>query len=77
MNCEHWAGYRCQLPKLHFKENEINRMQLGPHLKHFGYGIEAQAAFAVEEDKYVAPVWRPFSIPIRRFGLVAIRQLCK
>lgn len=54
-----------QLPKLYFKENEINHMPLGPHLPQFGVDDQYQAAFAAAEDKYGAPIWGPIQHPNR------------
>lgn len=59
------ANYTYQLPKLYFKENEINNMPLGPHLEHFGCKEKYQAAFAFDEDKYAAAIWGPILHPNR------------
>lgn len=40
-------------------------MQLGTHLEHFGYCLEAQTAFTVEEDKFVGPLWGHIQHPNR------------
>lgn len=54
------------LPKLYFKENEINDMPLGPHLERFGYNNNNWlAAFAFAEDQYAGPVWGPIRHPKR------------
>lgn len=54
-----------QLPKLFFKENEINNMPLGPHMQHFGWDDRHLALFAVDDDRYTAPVWGPIQHPNR------------
>lgn len=54
-----------QLPKLYFRENEINSMPLGPHLQQFGFADDDLAKFARGEDKFGAPVWGPLRHPRR------------
>ncbi|ERF72103.1 hypothetical protein EPUS_02894 [Endocarpon pusillum Z07020] len=54
-----------QLPKLFFKENEINNMPLGPHMQEFGWDDRYLALFAFDEDRYAAPVWGPIQHPNR------------
>ena len=67
-NAKNWfqrATYRYQLPKVYFKENEINHMPLGRHLNHFGVNDQLQAEFVFEQDNYAAPVWGPIQHPRR------------
>ncbi len=59
------ANHIYRLPKLYFKENEINNMPLGPHLDHFRREDEYLAGFIADEDKYAAPVWGPLLHPNR------------
>lgn len=59
------AIYTYQLPRLYFKENEINHMPLGPHLQDFGFNDKYQANFAFDEDKYASPIWGPILHPNR------------
>ena len=71
------AHYTSQLPKLYFKENEINHMPLGPHLQHFGFHDMYQAAFAFEEDQRVAPIWGSLQHPNRARFAPYYQQLVK
>ena len=59
------ANNTYQLPKLFFKENEINDMPLGPHMQQFGWNDKYLALFAFDEDQYAAPVWGPIQHPNR------------
>lgn len=66
-----------KLPRLYFKENEINQMPLGPQLQNFGYDLNRQAAFALGEDTYVAPIWGPILHPNRTLFALRYRELAE
>jgi hypothetical protein len=66
-----------QLPKLYFKNNEINHMPLGPHLKQFGHNFTNLAAFAFEEDQYGEHVWGPIKHPQRDLLAIPYYQLAR
>jgi hypothetical protein len=66
-----------QLPKLYFKENEINHMPLGPHLQQFGYNFSNLAAFAFEENQYGENVWGPIRHPNQNVFLIPYHQLAR
>ena len=66
-----------QLPKLYFKQNEINHMPLGPHLEQFGHDFMKLAAFAFEEDQYAEHVWGPIKHPQRNILAIPYHQLAR
>lgn len=66
-----------QLPKLYFRENDINNMPLGPHLRDFGVDDQHQAAFVAEEDNYAGPVWGPIQHPNRALWADRYQQMIR
>jgi serine/threonine protein kinase len=54
-----------QIPRVWYRENEINTMPLGPHFPEKSADLKRLAAWMILEDEFAEPVWGPLLHPRR------------